>query len=103
MRAPSALRKALMCSPPRPLKPTTATRTSLLDPATCAQERAGRPKAAAVSAVDLRNVRRVRFFIIELSSGRKRTSIYLKMDGLFYSTATGLKPQKLLARRAGLV
>src|SRR5580765_3966651 len=58
------LLKLLMWLPPRPPKPTTATRMSLLSPGTCAQSLAGKLKPAVVSRDVLRKERRVSFMVV---------------------------------------
>ena len=68
---PASSLKALMWLPPRPPKPTTATRMSSLAPATCAHARGGGRQvvAAVVSAVDWRKLRRfMRFMALRACS-----------------------------------
>src|SRR6266700_3838965 len=52
-----------MCDPPRPLMPTTATRTTSLAPLTWDQERGESAQAAAPASEDFKKLRRERGFI----------------------------------------
>src|SRR5262245_53621728 len=70
-RAPLALSRLLMWLLPRPFKPMTATRTSLLAPATWPQDRALSATPAAAMADDLRKERRERWFMMGRGSEQR--------------------------------
>src|SRR5438309_169593 len=62
-RTPLILLNSSMCEPPRPLRPTTATRTLSLAPTTCDHERGDRLPAVAAARDVFRKFRREMVFI----------------------------------------